>query len=89
MIQNTNITDEILTENYKLIGQNVKRVRKEKGITQLELSLAIGHKAVGTISMAELYINKKHFNIEHLIKIANVLDVDISEFFKDIKTKQD
>ena len=64
------------------IGQNVKRIRTSKNISQLALSLAIGHKAVGTISMAELCINKKHFNIEHLVKIADVLEVDICEFFK-------
>ena len=48
----------------------------------MQLALAIGHKAVGTISMAELYHNKKHFNVEHLIKIADVLEVDICEFFQ-------
>jgi len=53
----------------------------KRKVSQLALSLAIGHKVVGTISMAELYINKKHFNIEHLVRIAEVLDVDICEFF--------
>jgi hypothetical protein len=46
------------------------KIRKEKGFSQLSLALAIGHKAVGTISMAEIYLNKKHFNIAHLAKIA-------------------
>jgi len=73
--------DEML-EIYKQIGINVKNARKSKGISQLALSLAIGHKAVGTVSMAELCINSKHFNIEHLVKIADVLEVDICEFFK-------
>ena len=27
-------------------------------------------------------LNKKHFNIEHLVKIADVLEIDICEFFK-------
>lgn len=76
------ITDERMEEIYKQIGQNVKRIRTSKNISQLSLSLAIGHKAVGTISMAELCLNKKHFNIEHLVKIADVLEVDICEFFK-------
>lgn len=76
------ITDDKMKEIYKQIGQNVARIRKEKGMSQLALSLAIGHKAVGTISMAELCTNNKHFNIEHLVKIADVLEVDIYEFFK-------
>ena len=69
---------------YKQIGTNVKNARKSKGISQLALSLAIGHKAVGTVSMAELCLNNKHFNIEHLVKIADVLEVDIYSFFQDI-----
>ena len=81
-MRDCSITNEIMEETYKKIGQNVKRIRTSKNISQLALSLAIGHKAVGTISMAELYLNKKHFNIEHLVKIADVLEVDICEFFK-------
>ncbi|WP_281389197.1 hypothetical protein [Nitrosophilus labii] len=34
--------------------------------------------------MAEIYLNKKHFNIAHLAKIAKVLDVSICEFFKGV-----
>ena len=81
-MKDCSITEERMNEIHKIIGQNVKRIRTSKNISQLSLSLAIGHKAVGTISMAELCINKKHFNIEHLVKIADVLEVDICEFFK-------
>ena len=81
-MRDCSITNEKMEETYKKIGQNVKRIRTSKNISQLALSLAIGHKAVGTISMAELCINKKHFNIEHLVKMADVLEVDICEFFK-------
>lgn len=86
-IKDTSISKENMIVIYRAIGQNVKRLRKEKNVSQLELSLAIGHKAVGTVSMCELGINNKHFNLEHLIKIADVLDIDINEFFKDIKFK--
>lgn len=86
-MKNTTITEEKMIDIYKTIGANVKRIRQEKGMSQLELSLSIGHKAVGTVSMAELYIKKKRFNIEHLVKIADVLDVDICEFFEGIRKK--
>ncbi len=79
------ITDNDIATVYKVIGKNVKDIRTSKNISQLKLALAIGHKAVGTISMAELCINNKHFNIEHLIKIADVLEVDFRDFFKGIK----
>jgi len=78
------ISDEKMLLIYKQIGKNVKTIRMSKKVSQLTLALAIGHKAVGTISMAELCINKKHFNIEHLIKISDVLEVNINEFFKGI-----
>jgi len=76
------IDETQLKSIYQRIGNNVKTIRKSKNISQLALSLAIGHKAVGTVSMAEIGLNNKHFNIEHLVKIADVLEVDVCEFFK-------
>jgi len=64
---------------YKEIGLKVKKMREKKGLSQLDLSLAIGHKSVGTVSMAEICINNKHFNIEHLYKIADILEVNVCE----------
>ena len=87
MKDSTSITDEKMLSIYKTIGDNVKRIRKEKNISQMQLSLAIGHKAVGTVSMGELCINNKHFNIEHLVKIADVLEVDLTDFFHGINLK--
>ena len=70
---------------YRAIGQNVKRIRKEKGISQLDLAHKIGHKSVSIISCAEINHKNNRFNIEHLLKIAYVLEVDIAEFFKEIR----
>lgn len=84
MIKNCEISKDDIKELYKKIGKNVKRIRKEKGVSQLSLAIAIGHKSVGIISNCELCLQNKHFNIEHLIKIADVLDVNITDFFKDI-----
>jgi len=81
-MKQTTITDKKMLEIYKKIGQNIKEIRTEKGVSQLALAMAIGHKAVGTISMAEICLNNKHFNIEHLVKIAEVLEVDVCEFLK-------
>ena len=69
-------------ELYKIIGQNVAKYRKEKGLSQLDLSLAMGYKSVSVVSGAEIYYNGKHFNIEHLLKISQILNIEISEFFK-------
>lgn len=78
----TFISDEDIQRIHKTIGQNVKTIRQRKKVSQLQLAMAIGHKAVGTVSMAELYTNKKHFNIEHLVKIADVLGVKVCDFFE-------
>ncbi|QOY54309.1 helix-turn-helix transcriptional regulator [Candidatus Sulfurimonas marisnigri] len=69
---------------YRTIGTNVMCLRKAKGMSQLELALAIGLKSVGLVSVAEIYHNKKHFNIEHLYKISIALDVKISDFFEGV-----
>ncbi|NCB13855.1 MAG: XRE family transcriptional regulator [Erysipelotrichia bacterium] len=67
---------------YIRIGQNVKRIRKEKGLTQLELAILIGQRSTSFYSNCENYKNKEHFNLEHLFFISDTLKVDIIEFFK-------
>ncbi len=74
-----NLTSDDL---YKIIGQNVAKFRKEKGLSQLDLSLAMGYKSVSVVSGTEIYYNGKHFNIEHLLKISQILNIEISEFLK-------
>jgi len=74
-------TDEL----YKLIGSNVARLRKKAGFSQLSLSLEIGNKSPSLFSSAEVYKDKRHFNVTQLHKIAKVLNIEICEFFKDIE----
>lgn len=81
------INSEDIDTLHRQIGANVMRIRKGKGMTQLELALSMGLKSVGLISVAEIYHNKKHFNIEHLYKIATVLGVEITDFFQGIEIK--
>ena len=73
-------SEEELDTFYKKIGTNVKRIRKEKGITQMQLALAINHNSVGHIAKAELCKYGKHFNLEQLYKIAKIMNVDINDF---------
>jgi len=73
--------DEIKKFHLKIVA-NIKRIRKMKKISQLDLALTIGHKSVSTIAKIEANLENKHYNIEHLYKISKVLDVDICEFFK-------
>ena len=71
-----------IDELHKLIGKNVAKFRQERGLSQLQLSLEMGNKSPSLLSAAEVYKNKRHFNIEHLHKIAKILNIDICEFFK-------
>ena len=77
------VSDDFIEKKYIKIGKNVKKIRMQKGISQLKLAQLIGHKSLSIVSLAEIYHNKQHFNIEHLVKIAYVLEVDICEFFKE------
>lgn len=79
---NKKIDDYSADELHILIGRNVARLRKEANLSQLELSLEIGNRSPSLLSSAEVYKNKRHFNITQLHKIAKVLKVDICEFFK-------
>jgi len=73
------LPSEAIDNFYKQIGMNVKKYRELKSYTQLQLSQALGHKSVGLVSQAELYLKKQHFNLEHLYKIAYILECDITE----------
>ena len=74
-----NISDKDVQNLYKKIANNVKRIRKEQKITQLDLALTIGHKSVSTIAKIEAGIENKHYNLEHLYKISKALDIDMCE----------
>ena len=73
---NKRITTE---EFYKKVGQNVARYRKEAGLSQLELSLQMGYKSISIVSSAEIYYKGKHFNLDHLLRISQILDIEICE----------
>lgn len=85
-MQINDFSEKELDNFYKKIGNNVKIYREKKGITQMELAHAIGHTSVGHIAKSELYKYGKHFNLEQLYKICKVLEISLSELFKDIDT---
>jgi len=76
------IEKDYIQNLYIKIGKNVKKIREERNISQLALAQAIGHKSVTVISCCEICYKNYHFNIEHLAKIAYVLNVNIEDFFK-------
>ena len=79
------VSEEKLIEFYKIISSNIKRLRLEKNKPQLDLVLEMGLKSTSFYSKCENSKDNHHFNLEHIYKIATALNVEISEFFKDIK----
>lgn len=67
---------------YQIIGKNVAKHRKAKGLSQLDLSLQMGYKSVSVVSSSEICYSNKHFNLEQLLKISQILDIELCNFFK-------
>jgi transcriptional regulator with XRE-family HTH domain len=86
MLKYKDFTNDEIELCYSKIAINIKTIRQSKNISQLDLAYSIGHKSVSTIAKIEANLENKHYNIEHLYKIATSLNVDMCEFFKDIKT---
>jgi len=78
MIFTSNATDEEIQILHKYISQKVKSYREDRGLSQLELALTIGLRSSAFFGNAENNTNGKHFNIEHLYKIAKALDIKMS-----------
>ncbi len=75
-----NITSQQL---YQIIGKNVAKYRKDRGLSQLQLSLEMGYKSVSVVSGCEICYKNKHFNLEQLLKISQILNVELCEFLKE------
>lgn len=67
---------------YVIVGKNIKRIRKEKGLTQVQLADLIGYND-GTIANIE-NSSYQTFSLEFIYVISKMLNVPIEEFFKNI-----
>ena len=68
---------------YVIIGKNLKRIRQEKGLTQVQLAELTNY-SEGTIANIE---NNSYqtFSIEFLYVVSKKLQVPIIEFFEGIE----
>lgn len=74
--------NSITEQTHNIISKNVAKFRNEKGFSQLQLAIEIGLTGNAFIARAENRTKNAHFNIEHLVKISQILDIEICEFFK-------
>lgn len=72
------IRTDSITKSSMSIGENIKKYRKEKGLTQKELADKIG-KGFSTVQKYELNISQPPIDV--LNRIADTLDIDVSKLF--------
>lgn len=65
-------------EFYKTVSLNVKKYRKEVKESQLQFSLNVGFNSVSFYCDCENNKNGKHFNLYHIVRIAQYLDIDVN-----------
>ncbi|MFY9074110.1 helix-turn-helix transcriptional regulator [Malaciobacter mytili] len=65
-------------EFYKLVSKNVKKYRQEKGESQLEFAQNVGFNSVSFYCDCENNKNGKHFNLLHVVRIADYLNIDVN-----------
>lgn len=67
---------------YVIVGKNLKKIRKEKGLTQVALADLIGYNE-GTIANIENN-SFQTFSLEFLYVISKKLNISIKRFFDEI-----
>ncbi|GAB5046924.1 helix-turn-helix domain-containing protein [Thermodesulfovibrio sp. TK110] len=67
------------------IGETIKKLRKAKGISQMELADKIG---ITYQQLQKYEKGKAKITIERLIDIAKALDVPVSVFFPELYEKE-
>ena len=71
------------TDLYCTIGTNIKHYRKQANYTQAQLAEQ-ARISISYLSKVEASGCNKSLSISALNQIANVLDVNISDFFKEV-----
>lgn len=71
------------SELYKIIGLNIKRYRERAKLTQIQLADR-AQISISYLSKIEASGCDKSLSISVLNQIANVLNIDITEFFKEV-----
>lgn len=71
------------SEIFLKYGQVVRKIRLEKGISQETLADLSGlHRTY----MSDVELGKRNVSLENIDRIANALEVSISEIFKQIES---
>ena len=78
----SDISEKEIETFYKTVSENVKARRIALNMSQLDLALKLGIKSVAFYSNCENLRYGKHFNLEHVYKLAKALDIELCELLK-------
>ncbi len=73
---------EDIEEFLRKVTENIKRIRKEKGFSTLDVANALGHGSLSYVSRIELRKKGAYYNLSHIYILSEEFDIDICEFFK-------
>ena len=68
----------MVTDVYKNLGKKIKKIRKEKNLTQQKLAEKVG---VGLNFLGKIEVAYAKPSFETIIKIAHVLEVPLKDLF--------
>lgn len=73
----------VLEDIVKIVGEKIRKFRKERGLSQEELA----HQAsLHTTYIGQLERGEKNATIESLFKITNALGITLEELFRNTQT---
>ena len=72
--------------NYKLMGERIRTIRKEKGMTQEQLAEATGYTAN---HISHIEVGSTKLSLTSLVSIANTLDVTPDKLLFDVVHKSE
>ena len=75
---------QIGTPEVAAIGSRLRRLRKERGLTQAELARQIG---IQQSDLSRMEQGEYRVSLDNLFKILAVFDLDLAEFFGDAEQK--
>lgn len=67
--------------DYKIIGKRLKEARKEKGLTQNELTKELG---MSVAFLSRIEKGNAHINLKRLSQICNILDISEGEILNGV-----
>lgn len=69
----------------KIVGENIRRVRKERHLTQEQLSAQLQVKGwdVSRGTLAKLEAGIRHITLDELKMIKDILNMDYGDFFNE------